>query len=344
MAFVEPDEIGASLDGISSLPLMRQVGLMIGFAATIALASYRLLYGNLSDQDMIEITTALDQAGIEYDISASNASILVDGAHLHEARMKLVKLGLPRDSGTGSDTDMAYTSSQFDYRKKLEDYYIKHIEEIVEPIAGIGKVKAQVVADLDFIDSEQTMESKGASNSSRPARHPSGMIKRLSAAVVIDDKVTGGGISEPLTDTELERINGLVKEAIGFNAARGDSVNVINAPFHPEVAEGPLPETPFLDQPWVWDIAKEVVGLAVVLLLILGVLKPVLKSLAEKGVAARRTSAALQSSEMSTLPGQQISGMSAPDYERNLESAKSFVQQQPQHVAQIIKDWVEQDG
>lgn len=68
-----------------------------------------------------------------------------------------------------------------------------------------------------------------------------GSIQRLSVAVVINHLPTGeDGKIEPLKPEELERINTLVKETIGFSAERGDSVNIVNSAFN-GVVEEPMP-------------------------------------------------------------------------------------------------------
>ena len=53
----------------------------------------------------------------------------------------------------------------------------------------------------------------------------------LSAAVVLNHRKDAKGVAKPLADAELKQINDLVKEAMGFNQDRGDTVSVANAPF-----------------------------------------------------------------------------------------------------------------
>ncbi|MEA3839825.1 flagellar basal-body MS-ring/collar protein FliF, partial [Enterobacter cloacae] len=73
-----------------------------------------------------------------------------------------------------------------------------------------------------------------------------GRIQRLSVAVVINHLPQGEeGKPGPISEAELTRINALVKEAIGYNAARGDSVNILNSAFN-GVVEEPVP--PFWEQ------------------------------------------------------------------------------------------------
>jgi flagellar biosynthesis/type III secretory pathway M-ring protein FliF/YscJ len=60
-------------------------------------------------------------------------------------------------------------------------------------------------------------------------------VRRVTAAVLIDHVPRPGAngkvTQQALSPAELARIEALVKEAVGFNADRGDSVSVMNAPF-----------------------------------------------------------------------------------------------------------------
>src|SRR5690606_39473774 len=74
----------------------------------------------------------------------------------------------------------------------------------------------------------------------------------------------------------------LVRDAVGFNAARGDSVNVINSPFMGK-SDASLGEPDFWTQPGFWEILKQVLAGLFILLLIFGVIRPTIKSLANRG-------------------------------------------------------------
>jgi hypothetical protein len=67
-----------------------------------------------------------------------------------------------------------------------------------------------------------------------------GAVKRLSAAVVVNYRraVGEGGAWHPLGEEALHQINALTREAMGFDPDRGDTLNVVNAPFNGEVAPG----------------------------------------------------------------------------------------------------------
>lgn len=319
---------------------------------------------------------------------------------------------------------MQQNASQLEYTQRLEDSYIRRIEEIIAPITGRGKMKAQVVADLDFTQTEQTSEtfnaekpklrseqtseqqsanSLGASgvpgalsnqppvspaadtqtpptatdatpgtavpavpvNSSNNAtrnyeldktishtRNPAGTVLRLSVAVVVDDKQTidedGEVVRTPLTPEELARITTLVKEAVGFNEKRGDTVNVINAPFtEPEIVE-PLPEPSFFSKPWVAATGKNIMAGAIVLLLVFGVLRPVLSGLASRAVSGGQSQDMdlLSDDRVSIGVARQTNRLPAPtaDYETNLNTTKALAAQDPKRVAQVVKNWVATDA
>ena len=186
-------------------------------------------------------------------------------------------------------------------------------------------------------------------------RLASGEIRRLSVAVVLDDKQTTNDQGEtaraPWTAEDIAKFTTLVKEAIGFNVQRGDSVQVINAAFMPMPVEEPLPEPALWEKPWLWDVLKQAAGAIAVLLLIFGVLKPTLRSLTEKGVGGQALAgpggdAGIGEDQVS-IGGPRMQGsLPAPQqqYEQQITAAKGMIQQDPKRVAQVVKTWVNEDG
>jgi flagellar M-ring protein FliF len=191
-------------------------------------------------------------------------------------------------------------------------------------------------------------------------KHEKGRLKRLTVAVVVDDKASvnpeGAVVRTPWTDEELERLTILVRDAVGFSAARGDSVNVLNEKFAP--VEQPIIEA---DKWWENDAykfwLKQGVGLLIIVLLLVGLLRPVLKSLASAGVQVKsedeaRELAALQaagvdsfdslSNETVTLTGGDALALPSPEesYEQQLNAVKALVAEDPGRVTQVIKRWV----
>jgi flagellar M-ring protein FliF len=190
-----------------------------------------------------------------------------------------------------------------------------------------------------------------------------GNIRRLSIAVVIDNRqeLTDSGelVSKPWADEELTRFTTLVKEAVGFEIQRGDSVNVVNSSFVPLPEPEAVPEPSLIEQPWIWDVAKQAVGAIGLLIVVFGVLKPVMRSLAEKGAQSVRGAALVpapagpadagaggedQLSLSGANPRQAQLQAPAMGYEQQLSSARGVVKEDPKRVAQVVKTWVAEDG
>ncbi|WP_373568278.1 flagellar basal-body MS-ring/collar protein FliF [Marinimicrobium sp. ABcell2] len=195
-------------------------------------------------------------------------------------------------------------------------------------------------------------------------RHQQGRIQRLSVAVVVDDKVVmgeeGQELREAWTAAEIERMETLVRDAVGFSAARGDSVNVLNSPFRVRDIVGmDIPEIPWWQEEWVLSYLKQGAGVLVILMLIFGLLRPVLKNLASTGgriseEQEARELAALEaaglggyggsSDETVTLTGGAL-GLPGPEegYEQQLNAIKGLVADDPGRVAQVVKAWINKD-
>jgi flagellar M-ring protein FliF len=309
------------------------------------------------------------------------------------------------------DEGLMMSDTQLQYTQKLEQKYIRRIEDILSPIVGAAGVRAQVMAEVDFTMTEQTHESynpdsvvmrseqvqeenrtgtvgeaigiPGALTNQPPAagqtpdtiaadgavvaaapvapgssskqstrnfeldrtishtRVAPGSIRKLSVAVLVDERRTPGGTeSTPLSEAEMTRINALIMDAIGFNQARGDSLNVVNAPFMAIPEQEALPEIPVWEQPWVWDIAKQGLGGALILFLILGVIKPAFKDMNKIHVDPEAEAAVqnlLANKSGSNSDDRILTG--SADVEGQLAKVRSLVQQDPALVAQVVKNW-----
>lgn len=172
-----------------------------------------------------------------------------------------------------------------------------------------------------------------------------GNVKRLSVAVLVNHrKVTAkdGKVSlRPRTEDEMAQIDKLVREAMGFSQARGDTVSVVSSPFSVEEVQAPEP-VPFWKQPGTialaLDVGKHLLIALLVLFVFLKVLKPTFQSLLAARPAPPPALAAageLPSGDGLALPGRQV-----PSYERNLDSAKQLARQEPALVANIVRNWV----
>jgi flagellar M-ring protein FliF len=226
---------------------------------------------------------------------------------------------------------------------------------VAAPIAPAGAGAAPETVSQPTNSSRSTIRNYELDKTISHTRLASGSVRRLSIAVVLDNKQATGEkgklVREPWSDQELAKFTTLVKEAVGFNAQRGDSVQVINAAFQLQPEIEPLPDPPLLEQPWLWNVLKQVAGALGVLLLILGVIRPVMRSLAEKGAmlpSASQMALAGGAEDQVTLsgPGGQVSLPSPQqqNYEQQIANAKGMVQNDPKRVAQVMKNWVSDNG
>ena len=171
-----------------------------------------------------------------------------------------------------------------------------------------------------------------------------GGLKRLSVAVVVNYRKTvdksGKAAMKPLSPAETAQITSLVKEAMGYNQERGDTLNVVNSPFASPAPET-IPEVPIWKQPETLDMAMQggkylLMGVAL-LVLYLKAAKPLLKKLAEMpALPPPGHDSHIQHGahgETLALPGQR-------NYQENLTRAQKMASEDPRVVANIVKTWV----
>lgn len=210
-------------------------------------------------------------------------------------------------------------------------------------------------------------------------RLSTGEVKKLSIAVVVDNKKVALGDGEissrPYSAEDLRQLENLVKQAVGYDASRGDKVTVSNVAFNALDDLAPLPELPIWEQPWFADALKQFAAVAVVLFLILGVLRPVMRGLIarheDEALAAElarvREEAeamggvvkfdedgkpvavpvdAIQDEQLALASGaEDLLLLEAPQsYEKRLEYVQKLIDEDPQLVAQVLKGWVKEDG
>jgi len=341
------------------------------------------------------------------ELSAKNVSIVDQNGNLLTAQSEADGL----DPG------------QLAYVQELEQSYTHRVLAILEPITGAQNVRAQVTADVDFSQTEQTAETykpngnpadtsirsqetnesssqsgtasaspggiPGAasnlpkapaaaapatpttadgnpapssatsaantnqSNSSHKEttinyevdktvqmkRSPIGQLKRLSVAIVVNNhKVTDakGKITyEPLQKAQLDQINALAREAVGFSQERGDTLNVVNTAFNQVEVEAATPIAAWKDPDNI-ALAKAagknlLIGLFA-LYLVFGILKPAITKLLQQPIAQR---------DLVPLSSESAAALArTPEYADRLQLVKQLARDDPKIVATVVKGWV----
>ena len=363
-------------------------------------------------------------AGIVHLVSSSVPEMKPEAVSVLDDTGKLLSQSGSGPDGAGGGAD----SQQLQYVQQLEALYRQRILDILEPVVGRQNVKAQVTAEVDFSQSEQTSETHrpnqtpdsgsirsqqllessnpgpagpsgvpgavsnqppgpnaapinapaqalapGAAPAAAPAPQPStrresiinyevdktvrvvragsGTVKRLSAAVVVNHRsetdAKGKTTAVPLSEQQLERMTALVRETIGFSQDRGDSVNLMNAPFAQDKID--LPDVPLWKQPEVIEMARSFAWplgtLLLAVLVLFGVIRPALKSLA----TPKRPQLDAVLSEEPDRPQLEASEEAAKQAgptpgERALEDARKLTRDNPAAVAGIVKGWISGEG
>ncbi len=184
-----------------------------------------------------------------------------------------------------------------------------------------------------------------------------GTLRRLSVAVVVDDRTSydtdGNMVRTALVPEEIQQMTDLIRDAVGYSAARGDSVNVINASFINSAAIPEKPAGPIWVQNWFIDIAKQAVGVIFILLVIALFLRPVIRELTYKvpevmEIEEKTIEEQVVEEDVTTQGGLsrvqwEELGISFDEFEDMLSQLKDLAAGDPRIVAQVIKTWVTLD-
>jgi flagellar M-ring protein FliF len=343
-------------------------------------------------------------------------------------------------SAPNSDSDLAMRDKMFEFAHRLEEGYAQRIQELLTPLVGPGRVRAQVVAQVDMSTTESTREqfnpqsqvvrsestsedaarngagnaggvpgaltnqppqagqalppgatptaAQSGANAPRGAnaaaaapnaaaatqvtgpdstsrqstrnyeidrtmaytRQPAGRVTRLSVAVLIDNLRTtdaeGKTTESPLPPEQIERLTALVRDAVGFDATRGDSVNVVNSSFLGETpaTAGEMESVPLWERAWVQTLAKVLAGLVVLLIIVFSVLKPLTRGLINAAKAP-----ALRQGVLAAAVGTSGAAVGGPPevpvlaHEQQVAQARGLVAADPKRGAQVVKSWVSAD-
>jgi flagellar M-ring protein FliF len=197
----------------------------------------------------------------------------------------------------------------------------------------------------------------------RYEQRPMGGVKRLTVGVVVNyrrivDPATGKVTVRPLAANEVAQINELVKQAMGYSQARGDTLNVTNAPFDgvDKPAEAVVEPDWWRDpanMPLFKDLARYAFVAAVIAFLYFRFLRPLLRPAIRKFDEA--TAVPEEPKEEDKAEGEEGEEEAEPDeeeleeeekirrdmgYRANLKLAKDLANQDPRIVANVIKAWL----
>ncbi len=187
-------------------------------------------------------------------------------------------------------------------------------------------------------------------------RQAPGRIRRVTAAVLVDNVPAGASETgkaprqRPLTAAELQRIETLVQQAIGFDGQRGDVVSVVNAPFARGDVGLPEESAPIWQNPRARDLLRTVLGGLAVLVLILTVLRPAFRQLIAPRPRQAPAPALVEADEeipVTISAANAKANAASPalmNFDEKLDVARSAVNTDAKRVAQVVRNWVESDG
>lgn len=229
-------------------------------------------------------------------------------------------------------------------------------------LPAAGSTTASTATDNVTTQSKSETRNYEIDRTLSHTRQPVGRLRRLSVAVLVDNMTKpddkGKSTTVPLTAEELAKVDALVKQAIGFDSTRGDTVTVQNAPFRADIPAPVAPEA-IWKRAEIRDYVRQALGAIVVLILIFAVLRPLLRSLmtprkfvADSGdgeVDVQRAALAHQAGQLALASNGAEAAAGAiplapPAYEQRLTAARGVVTQDPKRVAQVVKTWVNEDA
>lgn len=184
----------------------------------------------------------------------------------------------------------------------------------------------------------------------RVTRAATGTVRRLHAAVVVNHRsvtdAKGKTSSQPLSAQEIENLTALVQQGIGFDAERGDKVQLVNVPFHTEAPAAPV-DTPLWEQPWLQDLLRSGATpgalVLVALIALFGFVRPAMKA-ALAPPPGSKLDAVVADDEALPLPGPEPEQLEAAMTSDKLESARRLAKENPAAVASIMRGWVNPDA
>lgn len=184
-----------------------------------------------------------------------------------------------------------------------------------------------------------------------------GQIKRLSVAVALNQKEekdkSGAMKPVPLSDDDRKRVEDLVRDAVGYNKDRGDTLSVASSPF--VASDKDLLETPIWKDPdnvaLFKELIKYLVIAGVIAFVAFGVIRPLIKQVLpppevkeNEEEAAADESGEGEEGEEDEEEGAEVAlspeATARLAYEEKLAKARELAKENPRMVANLIKEWM----
>lgn len=200
-------------------------------------------------------------------------------------------------------------------------------------------------------------------------KSPRGRLQRLTIAVLLNELAprptaatagaAGAGTDDTAADAgeppaqpadrfppeELVKIETLIRDAVAFDADRGDRISIESMAFQPmTVAE--IPPSPWWQQPLVMDLARQALGALFVVVLFFTTIRPVISRLmASSSVALTPAAAGAYGQAALAGPGdlEDDERNGGGDYQKRVANARNIASEDPDRVAQIMRDWVNKE-
>lgn len=173
-------------------------------------------------------------------------------------------------------------------------------------------------------------------------KQPVGALKRLSVAVVINYLPNKDGEAVALQTEELNKLTTLVKEAMGFSEARGDSLNVVNSQFTDVVLD-----LPWWKEPGNIAMGKSALGWLLLAIAAMWVWRALVRPIFDRYMRAPEVDPEVAELERQEAVREAQAAARAKEkdrYEDNMERAREMANKDPRAVAMVLRTWINKDG
>ena len=209
----------------------------------------KLRNGQRPEADVVRGISQLVASSID-NLEAQRVAVLDDGGRLLSRMLD-------------ASDPASLSSAQLEQQRAVEDHLSEKAAQIVSQIVGNGNATVSVAADLSFdqvermsqvvdpekqaLSTEQKAEitpgTDGGAGSTNVAssfdnsrtvetiKSATGVVKRLTVSVLVNDRRDAKGVSSTRPQAELEQIEALVRNAVGYDSTRGDMVKVVSTAF-----------------------------------------------------------------------------------------------------------------